>query len=1524
MRFSTISKYGRRGLVAASLAAMIITIFVSDAAAQNDPVFDTKGFQPDRAVLGFQPFEHFDTVTGNMILTFTDLTLPGNAGFDVTFVRTYNSRTGEWRFGVAGIPLYLVSDPSPQPQLLDAVTFFTADGSGHRPEVAAGPDVKMTREFWIFNKTTRTLSMPNGLVATYDPSGDPYTCHISEVHDPFGNSLTFQWNPLGGPESVTQLLGNNQSRTVTFQYADGRVQSMSYLGRTWTYTWDDPALNYNDLLSVVLPAGPRWQYHYTTFSGPLSTGFHSMDVVTTPNGGTINYALTRIDVERPAPLNTVNAWVLSSRSTGGRAPASSPWTFTYGSQTTHVYTPSAHLQFQWLDRNNQAVQWTRWVWDGNVLAESETLLYDDISLGSLLIPVVRQRTLERDGRTFTTTYTYSTNNNGDWGHPSTIQETGEISRTTTLTYRHNFSNYIRGRLASSSSGGFTRSYTYDDDTGFLTAQTVYGVETDFAPDDVGNVASATDANGQTTSFTYDWGVLKNTNSPADPISRAINPDGTVASETQGIVTTSFAYDDLGRPTSIGTATPGRAPTTTAYNVSDGSWVSTTVTHGSSSVTTDLDGLGQPTGTTNSAGVRTSTAYDAEGRLMSRSYPFVGSSGPQETYAYDLLGRLTSVNLPEDGRVTYEYGSGGRDIAIHERNFNDDAWRTTTQHWEAFGSPDDGRLASVVDADGETWSYSYNALGQLTRVGMPGGAERTWGYDARGFLSTETLPESGTTVYGHDSVGNVTSKVTAAGTTGFGYDAINRLRSIDAPGTADDVTIDYTSYQRITSTPLVDSTFTYDSANRLVERKDELKGVGGLTARLNYAYDNTDNLIEIANDRTGRRILYGYGTEGRVTSVRQAVGSGTPQDVITGVSYHPSGAINGYTFANGKTFSAGFDGRERPTSWQNGPLNVTLGHDQIGNITGVNDLSGLGHSATFAYDGLDRLSQVWGWQATVQPMAYDPLGNRLTNGYGNSYTYDANTLRLATRTGGPYSGSFVYNGVGSTTSDPAGSSFAYTAAQQLKTATVNVNGTWTTTTYGYDGDGMRTYRQVGTNGEVHYFLHGSGAELSAEYKQAGNALQAVREYISLADQLIASIDATAGAPPSSCNTTFTDGPNLVADVTPVKAVHLTELRAAINCERAWFDLPAYSWTDPTITPDVTLLNHVHVQQLRTALDEAYTAANATHAAYTDPGDLTNVGIKAQHFNELRQFVRDLPAPQPQSTTAIHYYHTDWLGSVRAITDANGAEVSRLEYFPFGEGTPLSGDPMRFTGKELDFETALQYFDARYYSQVNGRFTTADPYVNLDAALVDPQEWNRYGYVLNNPLRLVDPSGLFVCWSESWQEGSTFHSRTECDDSDDRAFERQSRLNWLQNGLDAASVGMDASVILSPFSWIPDVINGVVSLGRRDYIGAGISGLAMVPFLGTVANATHAERTAVRIYSAKALLRRAAEAGALHNFPESFNAIIFRGSREVISDSYVLYKHPGVINGVEGMFEIGVRPSTSGSVEVITHRFFRPNK
>ena len=62
---------------------------------------------------------------------------------------------------------------------------------------------------------------------------------------------------------------------------------------------------------------------------------------------------------------------------------------------------------------------------------------------------------------------------------------------------------------------------------------------------------------------------------------------------------------------------------------------------------------------------------------------------------------------------------------------------------------------------------------------------------------------------------------------------------------------------------------------------------------------------------------------------------------------------------------------------------------------------------------------------------------------------------------------------------------------------------------------------------------------------------------------------------------------------------------------------------------------------------------------------------------------------------------------------------------------------FTAKERDSETNLDYFGARYYGSALGRFTSPDD--GIDQQAEDPQSWNLYGYVRNNPLRNIDPNG-----------------------------------------------------------------------------------------------------------------------------------------------------------------------------------------
>ncbi|HKO42106.1 MAG TPA: RHS repeat-associated core domain-containing protein [Pyrinomonadaceae bacterium] len=121
--------------------------------------------------------------------------------------------------------------------------------------------------------------------------------------------------------------------------------------------------------------------------------------------------------------------------------------------------------------------------------------------------------------------------------------------------------------------------------------------------------------------------------------------------------------------------------------------------------------------------------------------------------------------------------------------------------------------------------------------------------------------------------------------------------------------------------------------------------------------------------------------------------------------------------------------------------------------------------------------------------------------------------------------------------------------------------------------------------------------------------------------------------------------------------------------------------------------------------------------------------------------------------LRWLVTDHLGTSRIIADQTGslAGIKRHDYLPFGEelyaGTGgrttakgYSGDNVRqkFTSKERDNETGLDYFLARYYSLTQGRFTSPDiPF--MDQWESNPQSWNLYSYVRNNPLAFVDPTG-----------------------------------------------------------------------------------------------------------------------------------------------------------------------------------------
>jgi RHS repeat-associated protein len=160
-----------------------------------------------------------------------------------------------------------------------------------------------------------------------------------------------------------------------------------------------------------------------------------------------------------------------------------------------------------------------------------------------------------------------------------------------------------------------------------------------------------------------------------------------------------------------------------------------------------------------------------------------------------------------------------------------------------------------------------------------------------------------------------------------------------------------------------------------------------------------------------------------------------------------------------------------------------------------------------------------------------------------------------------------------------------------------------------------------------------------------------------------------------------------------------------------------------------------------------------------------------------------APGVIATTGTEYYHSDHLGSARLMTNASGGVVTNsiATMLPYGQQyeAATNDNHYKFTGKERDTESNLDYFGARYYGSTMGRFLTPDPLLNSGQPW-NPQSWNRYTYVENNPVKYIDPTGLYK-WSKNCDEGAD----SSCKAERDRFRQSLENLKKAAEGLEKGS-------------------------------------------------------------------------------------------------------------------------------------------
>jgi RHS repeat-associated protein len=261
-----------------------------------------------------------------------------------------------------------------------------------------------------------------------------------------------------------------------------------------------------------------------------------------------------------------------------------------------------------------------------------------------------------------------------------------------------------------------------------------------------------------------------------------------------------------------------------------------------------------------------------------------------------------------------------------------------------------------------------------------------------------------------------------------------------------------------------------------------------------------------------------------------------------------------------------------------------------------------------------------------------------------------------------------------------------------------------------------------------------------------------------------------------NRTFISGTTLPGQLTPSNNPVINAGNNRLNITVSGQTSVTY---DPAgnITHDVNGHSYVYDGENKQTTYEGGASANGG-ATYSYDGDGRRVkkvvgGSPVTStvfvYNIQGQLVAEYSDAQPTTAGGTSYLTEDTLGTPRVDTDASGNVKARHDYQPFGEelyagvGSRTApngyvGDNInqKFTQKERDNETGLDYFGARYYSSIQGRFTSPDefaggPHELFDqtgdskkqalpyAEIVQPQSLNKYTYVYNNPCRYTDPDG-----------------------------------------------------------------------------------------------------------------------------------------------------------------------------------------
>ncbi len=806
-----------------------------------------------------------------------------------------------------------------------------------------------------------------------------------------------------------------------------------------------------------------------------------------------------------------------------------------------------------------------------------------------------------------------------------------------------------------------------------------------------------------------------------------------------------------------------------------------------------------TGITDPVGRTVSYSYDANGNLAS----YTDANGGKWSYQYDSSHEVTQIVNPLGNVliantyivpkvVSQINGLGNTTTFQYDTPNPGDTTITDPMGKKTIHSHDSQyELIKVVNPLGQTTSYTYDVNGNRTQITDVRGNITQYAYDAMGNVTQKTDTLGDVTSISYDALNNPLTRTDALGhMTVFAYDAKGNLITTKDP-LGHTTVMSYTASGEISSITNANgytSTFSYDSAGDLILAEDPLKNsttytydavgrkvsatdANGLTT--SYAYDENDNLISVT-DPNGKTAFFVYDLnnnqasatdkKGVITSyvydaLDEVIQVSSPDRGGTVFIYNPDQAVNTKTDANGITTTYVYDagGRLTAMTFPDASQNIALSYDasasQTGFLTGMADPSG---ATAYQYDALGRIvnktATVLGVTYTTD-YQYDKVGNLVSVTYpsGRQVAFTLNAINLplgvneVTSSGASHVASGIsYDKVGNLLAltfgnglvmqrgydavnrlsqmsvshvlnlgylrDPMGNittlddltkvrnfeTFSYDALYRLMTA----QGPWGNQTYTYDANGNRLFENWNRDAESYVYQGNRLLAISAghhaeslKYDQNGNITQ-----------------------DGDFNFIYNQSNRLAKVVQDARVVG--EYTYNGKGQRVIKKIPGDEDKGWDWNANDTRCIVFHYDLFGRLIEE--TSVNGRFIrdyVYLGQNPLALVKSKGQKEE-------------------IFFYHNDHLGAPKAMTDQWQRIVWTADFDPFGNMASdfdLVKNQLRFPGQYFDKETGLNYNYFRYYNPKTGRYTQADP-IGLLGGM------NRYVYVVNNPVMMVDPSGL----------------------------------------------------------------------------------------------------------------------------------------------------------------------------------------